>query len=679
MKAMFKILLRLIAILKQVISISREKGFAQVISQGRRQIKERGWRHTYNAITGSSAKQLSSKTIYNLSSDRNFRRQLLKSSEKSNDFQHYENRRNLVPEYSKKIICLYLPQFHPFSENDFFWGKGFTEWTNVTKSLPLFEGHEQPRYPSDLGYYDLRCVDTIKQQTEIARNYGVHGFCIYYYWFNGKPIMDKPIELIFKNPDIPLNYCLCWANENWTRRWDGRDAEVLLEQKYNQELLTDFFYGILKYLKDPRYIKHENKPVIMIYRPQDIPNLAETLDSWRKISAKEGIGDIYFIATEAFEKNLPENLFDAITNFPPNNTKTENISLKQKFFVNDFAGAVFSYDSLVKSSLLIPTSPKRHPAICLNWDNSPRRGSKANVTLGFSPIKFRNWLKKEIDRNISNEIIFINAWNEWAEGTYLEPDRRNGYANLQSIYATLNETDSKIMEAIELNNARFKKKNDYALVFHIHYYDVFFEFIHSKKLDFKNFDIYLSITDNINSLQVQSIISTDLNVHFSKFENIGRDVLPFLSQLKSGLFDPYDFALKLHTKKSPHVHDGESWRDKIYNNLCSFTPTNDLKVYSIIAPEESVHAINLKSDRNAKRLRSLLTPFPKGAKFVAGTMFWFVPVRLKDAITIDLNTIMFEHEPIEPDGSWPHVLERYIGACCSKAEGSIYSFQKSIK
>ena len=340
-----------------------------------------------------------------------------------------------------KVIAHYLPQFHPFEENDEWWGKGFTEWTNVGKAVPNYPGHYQPHCPIHLGYYDLRLPEIMQEQAKIAKAYGVTGFSYYFYWFGGKTLMESPLQQMLQNPEIDMPFCLTWANENWTRRWDGREHDVLIGQNHSISDSEDLLKHIRPYLEDPRYITIDGKPVFIVYRANIIPEVRAMTDTWRALAKSWGFPDLYLIAAQSFDVGDPETLgFDAVCEFPPHQAERKDITDEMQVFNPDFTGAIFDYETIVAGSEAKPEPDyKCFKSAVLSWDNTARNQNGPRILERFSIAAYRGWLttlcRQVLTQSKYSEdekIVFINAWNEWAEGTHLEPDRKYGFAYLQA-------------------------------------------------------------------------------------------------------------------------------------------------------------------------------------------------------------------------------------------------------
>jgi lipopolysaccharide biosynthesis protein len=347
-----------------------------------------------------------------------------------------------------KLVAFYLPQFHAIPENDAWWGKGFTEWANVRASVPLFEGHRQPHVPIDLGYYDLLQDGVMARQAELAKLYGIEGFCFYHYWFSGKRLLNKPVDQLLTDKRISISFCLCWANENWTRRWDGLENEILIAQNYSKGEETEFIKSVAVYMRDERYITISGKPLLLVYRPKLLPRVKQTAETWRRWCVDNGIGEIYLASTTSFEESDPSVYgFDAAVEFSPNNASPRNLTDTVTPLTNEFNGTVFDWNSLPeRDASRVPSPYKLYRCVCPMWDNTPRRKNSGTAFVNNTPKAYQRWLMDAIDDTVQRaaytpdeRLIFINAWNEWGEGAHLEPDTANGYAYLQATRAALEE------------------------------------------------------------------------------------------------------------------------------------------------------------------------------------------------------------------------------------------------
>ncbi|MBO9709817.1 MAG: glycoside hydrolase family 99-like domain-containing protein [Caulobacter sp.] len=348
------------------------------------------------------------------------------------------NERNRV-----KVIAFYLPQFHAIPENDRWWGPGFTEWTNVTRALPNFEGHYQPHRAGELGHYDLTHPSTMTRQAQLAREYGVDGFCFYYYSFSGSRVMERPLEQILADPDWDFPFCICWANENWTRTWDGQEKSVLLSQRYGDRDLDELIEDAMRHMRHPAYIRIDGRPLFIVYRPGLIPDIAAVAERWRQACRDAGIGEIYLSFVENFENALtypdPAKIgFDATIEFPPAGMAAE-IAPPGPVYNPDYAGTVCDYHEVVRKYAREPVpGHTRFRGAMPSWDNTARRQDVSYVFQNASPGAFQAWLEKLFDetraQNYGDErLVFVNAWNEWAEGAHLEPDQRFGRGWLEAV------------------------------------------------------------------------------------------------------------------------------------------------------------------------------------------------------------------------------------------------------
>jgi glycosyltransferase involved in cell wall biosynthesis len=358
------------------------------------------------------------------------------------DSDHYVSlHRGLAPDnLPVRLIAFYLPQFHAIKENNEWWGEGFTEWTNVKPARQEFVGHHQPHVPDELGYYNLLDRDVQRRQIELAKLYGVGGFCFYYYWFGGKRLLEQPIENYLADASLDHPFCLCWANENWSRRWDGLDSQILIAQQHSPEDDLEFAADVARYLRDPRYIRIDGKPLLVVYRPSLLPSALDTSKRWRDWFRQEGIGEIYLAYTQSFEAEDPRKYgFDAAIEFPPNNSAPPNITSEVVPLNSSFGGTVYDWSVFPERSRNYKKSDYRlFRSVCPSWDNSARRKNRGTVFLNSTPEAYQEWLENAVADTCQNtpspdeRLVFVNAWNEWAEGAHLEPDQKYGYAWLDA-------------------------------------------------------------------------------------------------------------------------------------------------------------------------------------------------------------------------------------------------------
>ena len=330
----------------------------------------------------------------------------------------------------RRLIAFYLTQFHPIPENDAWWGEGFTEWTNVTKAVPFFDGHHQPHLPADLGFYDLRLQANRRKQIELAKSYGIDGFCYHYYWFSGKRLLEQPLDSILGDPESDMPFCLCWANENWSRRWDAAEHEILIAQRYLPDDDINFIKSLVPFFNDPRYIRINGFPFLIVYRPQQLPDARKSASIWRDYCRSIGIGEIHLCAALTHGNEDFEGFgFDSGVEFPPHNLKCRNIA-DQISFNQPFRGFVAEYQEIARAYLdRNPEKKNIFRGVFPSWDNTPRTGNRGVIVLNATPENYEHWLAESIKKTQQDfpgqdRFVFVNAWNEWAEGCHLEPDRK---------------------------------------------------------------------------------------------------------------------------------------------------------------------------------------------------------------------------------------------------------------
>lgn len=367
-----------------------------------------------------------------------------------------------------KVVAFYLPQFHPIPENDRWWGRGFTEWTNVTAAQPQFIGHNQPHLPIDLGFYDLRRQDVLERQVELAQKYGISAFCFHYYWFSGKRLLEKPLDMFLNLPELPLEFCICWANENWTRRWDGREKDILIGQNHSPEDDLAVAADFARYFNDSRYIRIGNKPLLVIYRLELLPDANRTLRIWRDFFRKQWGYDVFIVGARTFGRDLPKEFeVDAVIEFPPHNMADLVRSEGLKILNPNFSGNIFDYASIVRGKSYLKEEDRTvFKTVFPGWDNTARSGGRATIFNGSSPTLYKEWLKDVLlhTRRTNSkdcQLVFVNAWNEWAEGAHLEPDRKLGYGNLKATAEAIIETRDYSLDGKEITSWRNKEIYDW--------------------------------------------------------------------------------------------------------------------------------------------------------------------------------------------------------------------------
>ncbi len=377
------------------------------------------------------------------------------------------------PESKKvRLVAFHLPQFHPIPENDEWWGKGFTEWRNVAKAKPLFEGHYQPQLPSDLGFYDMRLPETLQSQAELAKSAGIEAFCFWHYWFNGKLLLQRPLVDMLNSDKPDFQFCLAWANENWTRRWDGHDQEILQKQEYggDDDDLSHFNW-LLPFLKDKRSFKIDNRPVFLVYRPGDLPDHGRTLALWRAAAQAARLPGLYVIAIKAFfadrDQNWTERGFDGELIFHPNFRTIDNLIDENKIVPNGLDPArdakIVSYHNIwhlfAEDGIETQRKDDVFTSVIPGWDNSARREQNPIILHNSNPEDFSAWLSLEINRvrrrKYDKRVVFINAWNEWAEGNHLEPDLKFGSAFIESTKSAIEHLDKPNQQ--DRSEALYKK------------------------------------------------------------------------------------------------------------------------------------------------------------------------------------------------------------------------------
>ena len=372
---------------------------------------------------------------------------------KSEHFAEYEKHNISFTDDDTKPIAFYLPQFYTFPENDEWWGKGFTEWTNVTKAVPQFVGHYQPHLPYDSTFYDLSDVSVMHHQVALAKNYGIYGFCFHYYWFNGKRLLEKPLDNYLNEKSLDLPFCINYANENWTRRWDGSEDQILMKQEHSDDNDLACIADICKYVRDERYIRVNGKPMIIIYSATAQPDVRRTIDLWRGYCRDNGIGEIHLVCAQTFRTKDPMiHGFDDAVEFPPHfsNLQAKKIPFDEFLQVEGRDSIhIFDAEDFIVNKRHQADEPEHiYKTVFPGWDNTPRLGENG-IVHPMTPSLYKKWLLDVMKytaekREPGDRFVFINAWNEWAEGAHLEPDRRFGYGYLQATAEAIAESRDRL-------------------------------------------------------------------------------------------------------------------------------------------------------------------------------------------------------------------------------------------
>ncbi len=582
---------------------------------------------------------------------------------------HVPHRPGALPEpLPATLVAFYLPQFHPIPENDAWWGEGFTEWTNVTRALPQFEGHVQPRLPGALGFYDLRVKDTMRRQMQLAREYGIGAFCFYHYWFAGKTLLETPARQWLDDPSLDFPICLCWANENWSRRWDGRADDILIAQRHSPEDDLAFIASIAPYLRDPRFLRVDGKPLLLVYRTGLLPDAAATAERWRTWCREHGVGEIMLACVHGFERPDPRTIgFDAAVEFPPNLATPPNITAHQKLINPDYHGQVLDWRKMAHEvgARPMPDYPL-FPGVNPGWDNEPRRSGRGRVYAHASPRGYRDWLERTVTQRASKlqpsqRLVFINAWNEWAEGAVLEPDARLGFAWLDATRRALHSATGD----------RPASDPRPCAVIHAWYPELLDEIIEALRASGLDWRIVITTAYECAPAVHERLARLRQDAEVRAFPNHGRDILPFLHIADSLLDEGVETVLKLHTKRSTHRHDGERWRRELLDRLLdpararvildAFGKDPDL---GLVAAEGHIRPLRDHWGANRTAVQTLAIrlgisePNDTRDRFIAGSMFWLRLPALRPLLDAHLEPDAFEAEQGQVDGTLAHAIER---------------------
>ncbi|MGY0505553.1 glycoside hydrolase family 99-like domain-containing protein [Luteimonas sp. e5] len=580
-----------------------------------------------------------------------------------------------------RVVAFYLPQFHPIPENDAAWGEGYTEWRAVKAATPDFDTHVQPRLPGALGAYDLREIEVMRRQASLARDYGISAFCFYFYWFHGRTLLEQPLLQWLDAGDIDLAFCLCWANEAWTRTWDGRAGDVLIPQSHDAADDLAFIAHVARYLRDPRCLRVDGKPVLLVYRPGKLPDARATAARWRAWCRDNGIGEIHLAYTQSFERPDPHEIgFDAAVEFPPNLARPADITQDQVFTDAGFSGEVLDWRDLPRHFLTKPPPAyPLHPAVNCGWDNAPRRPGRGRSLLHAAPRRYRDWLRATIEQRLpvlrergADDLVFVNAWNEWGEGAVLEPDARLDHAWLDATRAAL------------LPPPATPATHDACAILHAWHVELLPELLRSVLDTGLHWRIVITTgEDRVAAVhEVAEQFRTHANaadIEIIAGENRGRDILPFL-RVANRLFDEgEDVVLKLHTKQSPHRRDGDQWRREFLETMVHPAQARSIADafaadarLGMVVPAQQLPPMQFYWGANAERVHWLLRRLGMApldmehGRFAAGSMFWCRLSALRPLLDAHLEEAEFEPESGQVDGTLAHAIERIIAACVTQ-------------
>ncbi len=623
-------------------------------------------------------------------------------------FEDNSNNKYLESKDDPKLVAFYLPQFHPIPENDKAWGKGFTEWHNVTTAQPRFVGHLQPFLPRDLGFYDLRLKETIGDQIKLAKQHGIYGFCFYYYWFSGKKVLETPLNTFLTQKDWNYNFMICWANENWTKRWDGKEKDVIISQKYTENDPINFIMDVEPILLDKRYIRTNNKPVLVVYRGSELNNPKNFLNVWRSYFKEKHNLELEILTTLNFDDSDPTKIgFDGAIEFTPQADNNRDDFNNHIYKINSSKENMLDADSNISTidyrafALLDRNKEyykfRTYKCVAPSWDNDARKkGKGSTVVHSSSPDLYARWLDKvlETEKDKKNsQLVFINAWNEWAEGAVLEPTMHNGSAVLNRTTEILSKYSKNKQNKINfpIYGINRRPNTDVAVIVHL-FYEKEWKYIARKLKVLKDIKYDLFVTLSVEKSEMaETIQKNHPYANITMVPNRGRDVLPFLFIANRIKDKGYKYILKLHTKRSVHLKNGKDWFIELTDSLLHSNQSIKKIIKSLnngaafVGPKG--HYIHLddymgRNELNIKKLLEIICGNNKTKEivlnmpnlgFIAGTMFWCRLDSIKPILDLHLTVEDFENESGQTDGTIAHALERIFAAVAVTENKSIFT------
>jgi lipopolysaccharide biosynthesis protein/glycosyltransferase involved in cell wall biosynthesis len=583
-----------------------------------------------------------------------------------------------------RVLAFYLPQFYPIPENDRWRGKGFSEWFNVARALPQVEGQHQPRLPGELGFYDLRIDAVHRRQLELAQHYGLGGFCYYFYWFEGKRLLEAPLLRHLEDLSATLPFCLYWANENWTRgAEDG--GEVLIAQEHSPADDLAFIDYVSRYLRDPRYLRVDDRPLLIVSRPSLLPDPRATAQRWRERCRADGVGEILLAFSDAFDHFPPAHMgFDAAIEFAPNPAASSEITTGVRRLNSQFRGRVYDWRCFIEHSRRYEDLPYLYfRSVNPGWDDEARKPGRSDVFLHASPRGYESWLANALRDAVrrfpkpDHRVVFVNAWNRWAEAAYLEPDARLGYAYLEATRRALTRVAAEHGERVStITSARHV-----CVVVHAYYPELLDEILALLRPWEVPYRLILTTAAETEPAVRERLACFGLRAECRVYENRGRDILPFLRVANELADAGEELLLKLHTKRSLHRRDGDIWRRDLLTKLVA--PENaqrfreafgELPRLGMIAPEGHVLSMRFYWGSNRENVHylcrrlSIREADPAEEVFAAGSMFWARLDALRPLLNLHLDESEFEAEGGQVDGTMAHAIER-VTALAVKQSG----------
>ena len=606
-----------------------------------------------------------------------------------------------------RILAFFLPQFHRDEVNEQAWGRGFTEWRNVTKALPLFAAHQQPKLPADLGFYNLTTSQAWLEQEELTARYGIEGFVLYHYWFAGVCPLEASLRTLLTHPEIQQRFCLCWANESWTRRWDGGNEEVILGQDYEGESPEELAEYLVPFLSDSRYICDGEKPLYLIYRPEALPDPSDFLKRLRarldhlgfeialgrvlsfRADPQDSLGHLFDFAVQFPVHGTHGQVNPCIANVPLRDVK-DPLQLTQTSIMHYQAWAqeqARCYQQLLSdSSGGLPVFPTVMP----DFDNTARRGNRGGTLfVNHRGRAFCDWTKTVLRLvrriNFVNQksfvrqpFLFLSSWNEWAEGSVMEPSLQLGYHYLNELYRACVSTDPEREEIILSTRVGYRQRCKDALVYHLYYPDLVEETAQVLRRCSGRYDVFLSVSSLISSKDLRQLISScDTSLVISEFPNCGYDIYPFFRTLgdpELKILDSYRWILKLHSKRSDHRPDGAAWSCALQDALCDLNLDLLGDEVGIVMPEMSTLRVSDFVGSNGRELKEILALLEvseralKHMHFAAGSMY-LIRASCFDRFRSKFSKIaeLMAEEGYRIDGSYAHAMERCMQLFAYKA------------